>query len=156
MVEEETKEEAIKKPMLSLDQVMRLNLPPEARVILERMDTEHEDNFRLHPDRVAVFEVSMVSLDKLDGIPGFYDVTTGTPESLDQGLSERAEFTKQGLRFVDRFNVQINVLPVDEWRMEWVIVTKQEWEESRSPESGMALMGSNAGIAALMRRAGDN
>lgn len=155
MADEETKKET-KKPILTLDQVMRLNLPPEARAILERMDTEHEDNFRLHPDRVAVFEVSMVSLDKLDGIPGFYDVTTGTPESLGQGLSEKAEFTKQGLRFVDRFNVQVNVLPVDEWCMEWVIVTKQEWEESRSPQNGMALMGSNAGIAALMRRAGGN
>ena len=155
MADEETKEET-KEPILSLEQVLRMNLPPDIKEMLERMDSEHEDNFRLHPDRVAVFEVSMVSLDKLDGIPGFYDVTTGTPESLKQGLSERAEFTKQGLRFVDRFNVQINVLPVDEWRMEWVIVTKQEWEESKSPQNSMALMESTAGIAALMRRAGEN
>lgn len=151
MAEEETK----KQPVLTMEQVMRLNLPPEARELLEKMDKDHEDNFRLHPDQVAVCEVSMASLDKLDGIPGFYDVITGTPESMDFGLSERAEFTRQGLRFTDRFNTVINILPIDEWCMEWIIVGKEEWEESKSAQSNMALLGSHTGVAALMRRAGD-
>lgn len=157
MADEEIKmaDEEIKKPPLTLDQVMKLYPPEEIRAKLEKQDAEHEDNFRLHPDQVAVCEVSMVTLDKLDGIPGFYDVVTGTSESTRLELSERAEFTRQGLRITDRFKTEMNVLPIDEWCNEWVIVSTKEWEESKSTQSGMALMSSHSGVAALMRRSGD-
>ncbi len=150
MAEEETK-----KPPLTLDQVLKMNLPEDIREKLEKQDADHEDNFRPHLDQVAVCEVSMASLDKLDGIPGFYDVITGTPESMEFGLSERAEFTRQGLRVTDRFQTVINILPIDEWRMEWIIVDRKEWEDSKSAQSNMALLESHTGVAALMRRAGD-
>lgn len=150
MAEEETK-----KPPLTLDQVMKLYPSEEIRAKLKKQDEEHEDNFRLHPDQVAVYEVSMSALDKQDGIPGFYDVVTGTPESLEAGLSNRAEFTRQGLRFVDRFETVIHMLPVDEWNVEWVIVDRKDWEESQSAQSSTALLKSHSGVAALMRRAGD-
>lgn len=148
-------DEETKKPPLTLEQVLRLDLPDDIRVKLEKLDDAHEDNFRSHQDQVAVCEVSMASLDKLDGIPGFYDVITGIPESIDKGLSDRAEFTAQGLRITDRFNTVINILPIDEWRMEWIIVSKKEWEESKGEQDNMALLGSHTGVAALMRRAGD-
>jgi hypothetical protein len=151
MADEETK----KPPILSMDQVMRLQLPPEARAALEQLDKDHVENYRLHPDEVAVCEVSMETLDRLDGIPGFYDVVTGTLESLEKGLSDKAEFTPQGLRIVDRFKTEVNILPIGEWCNEWIIVPLKDWQESRSAQSGMALMESSTGVAGLMRRQGD-
>lgn len=154
---EEVKEQT-KPPILSMDQVMRLQLPLEAREALEKLDKEHVSNYRLHPEYVAVCEISMASLDKIDGIPGFYDVVTGTPASQEhkmdgKSLSERAEFTPQGLRIADRFKTVINNIPEDEWINEWIIVPLEEWLESRSKQADSALLSSHTEIAGIMRRA---
>lgn len=136
--------------------VLRMNIPENLREKIEKQEADHVPNYRLHPEHVAVCEVSMASLDKLDGIPGFYDVVTGTPDSLEKGLSDKAEFTIQGLRITDRFVTVINNIPADEWINEWIIVPREEWLESRSKQADSALLSSHTEIAGIMRRVDDS
>jgi hypothetical protein len=113
---------------------------------------EQEDNYRLHPDKVAVFEVSQSAIDKIDGTNGWYDIVTGSPKSIELGLSTTVEITEQGLIVTDRFEVKLNRLPQEEWTCEYIIVDRKEWEASKIQAVGAMLDENNQFADIMMRR----
>lgn len=129
-------------------------IPEDGQTKAERQLANQESNYRLHPDKVVVFEVSMSAIDKIDGTNGWHDIVTGSPESLRLGLSTTVEMTKDcGLIIADRFEVKMNRLPVEEWHCEYVIVDRKVWEESRIPVAD-AMLGENEQFGDLMMRRG--
>jgi len=136
-----------------LVQILDRTIPVDGQAKAERQRAEQEDNYRYHLDKVVVYEVSMSAIDKIDGTNGWHDIVTGSPESLDAGLSTTVEMTKEGLIIADRFEVKMNRLPVEEWHCEYVIVDKKLWEESRAATQG-AMLGENEQFGDLMARRG--
>lgn len=152
---EETKEEEPKE--LSTDEklieILDRTTPVDGQAKAERQLAAQEDNYRYHPDKVMVFEVSMSAIDKIDGTNGWHDIVTGSPESLALGLSTTVEITKEGLIITDRFEVKMNRLPVEEWHCEYVLIDRKVWEESRIPVAN-AMLGDNEQFGDLMARRG--
>ena len=136
-----------------LVEILNRTVPVDGQAKAERQRAEQESEFRLHPDKVAVYEVSMSAIDKIDGTNGWYDVQTGSDESRRLGLSDRVEMTKENLVISDRFLVVMNRLPVEEWHCEYAIVSKKEWEESRAESVG-AMLGENEQFGDIMMRRG--
>ena len=136
-----------------LEKILDRVIPEPAEERKARRLAEQESNYRLHPDKVVVLEISMSAIDKIDGTNGWYDIVTGSEKSIANGLSETIEFTKQGLILADRFEVKLNRLPQEEWTHEYIIVDRKEWEESRVKVHN-AMLDESGQVADLMMRRG--
>lgn len=154
-----TEEEVKEEPEIDLSTnekivaILERAVPEDGSTKAEKQLAAQEDNYRYHSDQVVVFEVSMSAIDKIDGTNGWHDIVTGSPESLEKGLSTTVEMTKEGLIIADRFEVKMNRLPQEEWVCEYVIVDKKVWEESRAATVG-AMLGENEQFGDLMARRG--
>ena len=154
-VKEEPKEEITQLEINEkLVEVLDRTNPVDGQAKADRQLANQEDNYRYHPDKVVVFEVSMAAIDKIDGTNGWHDIVTGSKESLEAGLSSTVEMTKENLVIADRFEVKMNRLPVDEWHCEYVIVDRKIWDESRVAAQG-AMLGENEQFGDIMMRRGD-
>lgn len=137
-VKEEKKEE------VTLEKILSMAIPPALKERLKQLREEHEENYRLHEDKVAVCNVSTASLSEIDGIPGWYDVNTMP-----------AEFTKQGLLIVDRYEVKINMVPTGDRVYNYGIVDRTEWEKGTAAETGLGLSTEQIVAANMLRQGGD-
>jgi len=133
-----------------IDQVIPKTHEEKLRKLLDNMQPQH----RLHPDKVAVYEVSMATMAGVDGTPGWYDIMTGSEESRELGLSTTQERTKEGLVIYDRFQVVHRVVPMQVWMHKYTIVDKEEYlKQEESAARGMLTNAQQ--MAALMQRAGE-
>ena len=112
---------------------------------------EHEEPYRLHPDMVAVFDVSTGMIPLIDGIPPYYDVTTGSPLDREiRGNESRAEFTKQGLRIYDRYEIVIHYIPTTDREYGYTVVSRKDWNTYQKVEK--EAMTPAQALSALMLR----
>ena len=152
------KKTAEKAPAFNEDEAMaallKQAIPKGLQERVKELEEEHESNFRLHPDEVAVMDISTAQMSLTDVVPGFYDVVTGSVRDKEvRGEDAKAEFTKQYLRITDRYEVVLNPLPVTERIHKITVVPRKEWEEHiKGKAAGMVT--TEQEVAGQMLRAG--
>ena len=149
--------EEVKKVELNSDTVEKLIdqvIPKSAQERLAQMLEDMEPQHRLHPDKVAVYEVSMATLPSVDGTPGWYDIVTGSDESKALGLSTTQERTEQDLVISDRYEVVMRIIPESVWMHTYTIVDRKEWEEQERA-SARGMMTNAQQMAGIMQRSNE-
>jgi hypothetical protein len=135
-------------------EILQRAIPPQLRDKLEQLEAEHESNYRLHPDMVAVFDISTNASSLIDGVPPYYDVVTGSKLDHDiRGDGAKAEHTKQGLRITDRYDIVYNFVPKTEFIYRYTVIPRKEWDEYiKNRKPGMVTPAQE--LAGQMLRAG--
>ena len=138
----------------AMEKILDRAIPKSLQARMAELEAEHESNYRLHPDKVAVWDISTAATAISDGAPGTYDVVTGSDKDREiRGANAKAEFTKQGLRITDRYEIVMNHIPDSELINKFTVIDRAEWEEyNKGKQPGM--MSPAAEISGLMRRAG--
>ena len=127
MADTKAKEAPAVDPMV---EILKRATPVGMQERISQLEEEHESNYRLHTDMVAVLDISTNASANTDGVPPTYDVVTGS--ALDheiRGEEARAELTKQGLRITDRYEIVYNFIPKTEFIHQYTVIPRKEWEE---------------------------
>ena len=154
MAEKAVKEETVKTDDARMLDILDRAVPVQLQERLAKMAEEHESPYRLHPDMVAVFDVSTNSLGLTDGVPPYYDVVTGSDLDREvRGDEAVAEHTKQMLRITDRYEIVINHVPETGLTHKYTVVPRTEWEEYEK-KRGKGMLSHSQEIAGIMLRTG--
>lgn len=128
VVEKVEKEQIVGIPAGTLEDIVN-RLPEGVQARAAKQADEFESPYIEVPDKVMVFDVSTGTSVTIDGIPNPLDIEFGDERLKGTGLIERREVTKQGLVKRYRFEVKINRLPTTDYRYDFTIVDRKEWED---------------------------
>lgn len=154
MADKDEKEEVVSTADPMLLKVLDKLAPPGIQEILDKQMADFEEPYRLHPDMVAVFDVTTNSAALTDAVPGTYDVVTGSKLDREvRGEQAKAEFTKQGARITDRYQVVINHIPSTDRIHKYTIVPRKQWEEYQASKA-KGMVSPMQELAGMMLRSG--
>ena len=129
-------------------------VPQHLQARLKQLEEEHEDNFVLIADMVAVLDISTNATSLIDGVPPYYDVVTGSDIDLEvRGDKAGVEFTKQGLRKTLRYEIVLNHIPQTDYVYKFTVVPRKQWEEY-AKNRAKGIITPEQELAGLMLRSG--
>jgi len=151
LAETKTKEAPVVDPMV---EILNRAIPPKLQERLKELEAEHEDNYRVSEDMVAVLDISTNAISLIDGVPPSYDIVTGSDEDkVIRGADAKVEFTKQMLRISDRYPIMLNHIPQTDYVYKFTVIPLKQWHEyAKDRAKGMITPAQE--ISGIMLRSG--